>query len=102
MANLDDAISLLASPPAAGESCFDVLCHALLVGLDCNWAGVARLNADGESVRLLAARTGRAPVDRFAYALAGTPCGEVYGADPSGPQLIVPDGLSDTCYSSYS
>lgn len=74
----EQALTILATGDDSAPTPYHPAIHALAVGLACRWAGFAQLAANGESVTLVVCWDGDGFVQMPGYALAGTPCAELY------------------------
>jgi len=74
----EQALTLLATGNDAAPTPYHTPIQALAVGLACRWAGFARLDPSGESVDMVVCWDGNGFVQVPGYALAGTPCAELY------------------------
>lgn len=83
------ALELLAGRTAFGTAFFDVAAEALVVGLDYRMGGVALLSPDGKAVEPLSFYDRGGTAVAAGYALADSPCLEVYRAKADNPHVFL-------------
>ncbi|MFO1352022.1 MAG: EAL domain-containing protein [Gammaproteobacteria bacterium] len=81
----EQALLLLADRHPAGPAFFDIAARALTLGLGWRWAGVALLREDRNSVDVISIYDRGQRGSLFSFELAGSPCDEVYKANPESP-----------------
>lgn len=95
MADKLRALSMLAGKEASGDNFFEVASRALVLGLDCRWAGFGKRAASKQDIDIIAFCDSGALAPIFSYSLYDSPCGEVYKRKPDDPFCEFPEDVTD-------
>lgn len=93
MPDIAKALAMLAGGNSVGDSFFEIAASALILGMDCRWAGVSCLSDNAKSVEVMTLAGADAPFSPARYLLQGMPAEALY-ADPSPGRLLVLDDVA--------